>query len=210
MRKLIAAEAVITSAGIIGNAILVEDGRVSAVGQHRDLTRSDIVEERYPGAFITPGFRDAHIHAVPYAALLSGCSLKSAASIDDLIDRLARFAATQPPNSPIVATRFDDESLRDGRLPNRHDLARAVPDRPAVIYRYCGHVAVANSAALAASNIDGRTSDPEGGSLDRLDGIPTGVLRETAAGLIVASNSSIHDEFRTIVESWMPMRLVDP
>ena len=29
-------------------------------------------------------------------------------------------------------------------------------------------------------------------------------------GLIVASNSSIHDEFRTIVESWMPMRLVDP
>ena len=184
MRKLIAAEAVITSAGIIGNAILVEDGRVSAVGQHRDLTRSDIVEERYPGAFITPGFRDAHIHAVPYAALLSGCSLKSAASIDDLIDRLARFAATQPPNSPIVATRFDDESLRDGRLPNRHDLDRAVPDRPAVIYRYCGHVAVANSAALAASNIDGRTSDPEGGSLDRLDGIPTGVLRETAAGLI--------------------------
>lgn len=29
-------------------------------------------------------------------------------------------------------------------------------------------------------------------------------------GLIVASNSAIHDEFRTIVESWMPMRLVDP
>ena len=29
-------------------------------------------------------------------------------------------------------------------------------------------------------------------------------------GLVVASNASIHDEFRTIIESWMPMRLVDP
>jgi len=29
-------------------------------------------------------------------------------------------------------------------------------------------------------------------------------------GLIVASNSAIHDELRAIVESWMPMRLVDP
>jgi myo-inositol-1(or 4)-monophosphatase len=29
-------------------------------------------------------------------------------------------------------------------------------------------------------------------------------------GLVVASNGVIHEEFRTIVESWMPMRLVDP
>ena len=29
-------------------------------------------------------------------------------------------------------------------------------------------------------------------------------------GLLVSSNGRIHDEFRTIVESWMPMRLVDP
>jgi myo-inositol-1(or 4)-monophosphatase len=29
-------------------------------------------------------------------------------------------------------------------------------------------------------------------------------------GLVVASNGHIHEEFRTIVESWMPMRLIDP
>lgn len=184
MKRLIAAEAVVTSAGVLGNAVLVEDGRVAAIGDHAELSRSDLVEERYPGAFISPGFRDAHIHAVPYAALLAGCSLKNSASIDDLVDRLARYTATQPPGSPIVATRFDDESLIDGRLPNRDDLDRAVPNRPAVIYRYCGHVAVANSTALAVSGIDASTQDPEGGSLDRLDGTPTGVLRETAAGLI--------------------------
>jgi len=184
VKKLIVADAVVTSAGVVGNAVLVDNGRVAAVGDRAELGRSDLVEERYTGAFISPGFRDAHIHAVPYAALLAGCSLKSATSLDDLVDRLARFAATQEPGSPVVATRFDDESLVDGRLPNRTDLDRAVPDRPAVIYRYCGHVAVANSAALDASGIDASTPDPEGGSLDRLDGVPTGVLRETAAGLI--------------------------
>jgi predicted amidohydrolase YtcJ len=184
VKRLIVADAIVTSMGVRGNAVLIEDGRVAAVGDHGDLRRSNLVEERYPGGFLSPGFRDAHIHAVPYAALLAGCSLKRAASIDDLVDRLGRFAATQPENAPIVATRFDDESLAEGRLPDRHDLDRAVPDRPAVIYRYCGHVAVANSAALAASGIDATTPDPEGGSLDRHDGAPNGVLRETAAGLI--------------------------
>jgi len=29
-------------------------------------------------------------------------------------------------------------------------------------------------------------------------------------GMVVSSNGFIHDELRTIVESWMPMRLVDP
>ena len=29
-------------------------------------------------------------------------------------------------------------------------------------------------------------------------------------GLVVASNGAVHDEFRSVVESWMPMRLVDP
>ena len=62
-----------------------------------------------------------------------------------------------------VALRVDDEHLAEQRLPSRFDLDRAVPDRPAVIYRYCGHVAVANSMALEASGIDVETPEPEGG-----------------------------------------------
>ncbi|HSJ70648.1 MAG TPA: inositol monophosphatase family protein [Acidimicrobiia bacterium] len=29
-------------------------------------------------------------------------------------------------------------------------------------------------------------------------------------GLVVASNSVVHDDLRTVIESWMPMRLIDP
>jgi predicted amidohydrolase YtcJ len=187
---LVSAEGVITSDGRIGDAILVEGGNVVAIGSRSDLVTPHVTEERYPGAWIIPGLRDAHLHPVPYAALLSGCSLKTAGSIDGLVQRLAAYAAGIPTDSPVVATRFDDEHLTEHRLPTREDLDRAVPDRPAVIYRYCGHVAVANSRALAASGITADTPDPDGGTIDRdRDGQPTGVLRETAAGLITPALS---------------------
>ena len=185
MKRLIAADAVVTGGGTAGTAILLDDGVVAAVGSHRDLRGPGIAEDRFPGATIIPGLRDAHIHAVPYAALLEGCSLKSAATIEDLQDRLATYAAGLGPNAPVVATRLDDETLAERRLPRREDLDAAIPDRPAVIYRYCGHVAVANTTALTMSGITRDTRDPEGGIIDRArDGTPTGVLRETAVGLI--------------------------
>ena len=188
MKRLITADGVVTSSGRVGNAVLIDGASVVAVGDSQDLHGADTVESSYPGGTILPGFRDAHIHAVPYAALLDGCSLKTATSMEDLIHRLATHARGLPADRPVVATRMDDESLAERRLPDRSDLDRAVPNRPAVIYRYCGHVAVANSEALRRSGIDASTPDPEGGSLDRdADGVPTGVLRETAAGLVTPS-----------------------
>ena len=185
MRKLITAEAVVTGLGTVGDSVLIDDGRVVAVGNRGDLTSTAIFEERYPGAFIIPGLRDAHLHAVPYASVLWGYSLKAATDIADLQDRLASQAGSRGEGLPLVATRLDDESLAEGRLPTRGDLDAAVSDRPVVVYRYCGHVAVANSAALSASGIDMSTRDPEGGTIDRDSaGIPTGVLRETAMGLV--------------------------
>lgn len=188
MRTVLVADAVLTGRGAVGNAVAIENGQVAAVGESQEIVRDGDHVVVYDGGFITPGFRDAHIHAIPYAALLTGCSLKSADSITDLINRLATFARSQPSGTPIVASRFDDECLIEQRLPTRADLDTAVPDRPAVIYRYCGHIAVANSRALADSGIDAATPDPDGGIIDRSEsGEPTGVLRETAAGLIATS-----------------------
>ncbi|MGI9666130.1 MAG: amidohydrolase [Acidimicrobiia bacterium] len=183
--KVVSAQSVVTGAGRAGSAILIDGARVAAIGERDDLLASGRSEEQFPGATIVPGFRDAHIHAAPYASLLAGCSLKNATSIDDMIERIAAFADTIDPESPVVATRLDDEHLQEGRLPGRADLDRAVPDRPLVIYRYCGHIAVANSFALDQSGISAATDDPDGGSIDRDQaGRPTGVLRETAASLI--------------------------
>ena len=172
----------------LGHALAIDDGVVVGIGAKRDLYQPGDHVIDFDGGHIVPGFRDTHIHAIPYAALLSGCSLKSAVSMDDMLDRLGRYARSLPAGAPVVASRLDDESLRERRLPTRDDLDRAEADRPVVIYRYCGHVAVANSVALKMSGIDANINDPEGGVIDRdSTGTPTGVLRETATGLIAGA-----------------------
>lgn len=188
MIRIVTADRVVSLSEAEGNAVRIENGRIAAVGSRNDLLRDGEIENSFPGGTIIAGLRDAHIHAVPYSALLRGCSLKSATTIEDLKNRIVTYARTLPAGTPVVATRLDDESLSERRLPNREDLDAAISDRPVVIYRYCGHVAVANSTALSESGITGKTRDPDGGVIDRdTFGRPTGVLRETAVGLIAGA-----------------------
>ncbi|MEN8238971.1 MAG: amidohydrolase, partial [Actinomycetota bacterium] len=186
--RVVTADRVISPSGVAANAVRIDNGRIVAIGSRKDLRGTGAVEDTFVGGTLVAGLRDAHIHAVPYSALLRGCSLKSASTMEDLRDRLVEHARSLPQGSPVVATRFDDESLAERRLPTRSDLDAAISDRPVVIYRYCGHVAVANSKALTESGIADATRDPEGGVIDKdTNGQPTGVLRETAVGLIAGT-----------------------
>lgn len=173
------------------DAVLIDGGRVAAVGRSADLGAEGLATECVEGV-IAPGFCDAHLHPVGYAAALSRPSLKEAVDFDQVADLLAEAAASMPAGSAVIALRLDDETLAEGRLPDRRLLDRAVPDRPAVAIRYCGHVSVANGPALDLAGIGPGTPDPEGGSIDRdSGGHPTGVLRETATQLVAAALSHL-------------------
>ncbi len=186
-RRLIWADAVRTPVGLVGDAVLIEDRSVAAVGRAADLRADGTAEFGYPGAVIVPGLRDAHFHPVTYAAALARPSLKSAADFDEIGERLRDAADRLPAGAPLIAFRLDDESLAEGRLPTRGDLDRLLGRRPILLHRYCGHVAVASTAALDLAGLSPDAPDPPGGSLDRDDsGAPTGVLRETAVELVAA------------------------
>lgn len=124
-------------------------------------------------------YHDHHIHPIGYATLVNGLELMDSVDLADLTARVARFADTV--EGAVIGHRLNDEGLAEGRLPTRDDLDDVVGDRPTLLYRYCGHIAVANSAALSLAGVESGTPDPEGGSFDRdPTGEPTGVLRETA------------------------------
>jgi predicted amidohydrolase YtcJ len=124
-------------------------------------------------------YHDHHIHPLGYATLVNGLELMDSADLGDLLSRVSRFA--EGIEGPVIGQRLNDEGLAEGRLPMRTDLDDVIGDRPVLLYRYCGHIAVASSAALSLAGIDSDTPDPEGGSIDRDPaGRPTGVLRETA------------------------------
>lgn len=177
-RRAISAHRVLGPVPSGSTHLVVSDGTIESVGGPDRA--GDLSVTSHAGATIVPWFVDSHLHPLGYAALMYGTSLMESESIDHLIDRLAQAAASTPSAGAVMAQRFDDTRL--GRMPTRIDLDRAVPDRPALIYRYCGHVAVANTAALELAGIDAATPDPAGGTIDRDgDSVPTGVLRETAA-----------------------------
>ena len=185
-RRLIVADGVRMPSGNVGTAVLVSGGKIETVGSAEALGGT-VVEDRYPGCTIVPGLRDVHLHPIGYAAVIGGMSLDGISSLDALGEHLSAMDARLPNRAPLLAMRLDDESLVERRLPTRQDLDAAVPDRPVLIHRYCGHIAIANTAALAMIGIDRRTPDPPGGLLDRAaDGEPTGVLRETAIDLVSA------------------------
>ena len=87
-RRLIVADSIQTPSGIAGNALLVEQGSVAAIGDRLDLAHPGLAEERYPGGVVVPGLRDAHFHPVVYTAAISGITLKSAVDFADLSQRL--------------------------------------------------------------------------------------------------------------------------
>ena len=131
-------------------------------------------------------FHDHHFHPMGYAQMKTGLELMDSANLDQVKARVS--ARAEQTSGAIIGQRLNDEGLAELRLPTRTDLDEAVPDRPVVLYRYCGHIAVANSIALTLAGIDAGTADPPGGTFDRdRTGLPTGVLRETA--LLVIGNA---------------------
>ena len=131
-------------------------------------------------------FHDHHFHPMGYAQMKTGLELMDSANLDQVKARVS--ARAEQTSGAIIGQRLNDEGLAELRLPTRTDLDKAVPDRPVVLYRYCGHIAVANSEALRLAGIDASTPDPPGGAFDRdRTGFPTGVLRETA--LLVIGNA---------------------
>jgi predicted amidohydrolase YtcJ len=194
MATLITADVVRTASGRIGNAVLLDGPAIAAVGDADVLRRSGAREEAFPGGAIVPGLRDAHFHPIGYAASLARPSLKQAADFADLAEMLGEAASGAPPGAAVIGLRLDDESLTEGRLPDRRFLDGLFPDRPVLLVRYCGHVAVANSRALDHAGISSATADPEGGIIDRDPaGIPTGVVRETAIEPLTAALAPLEE-----------------
>jgi hypothetical protein len=134
-------------------------------------------------------YHDYHFHPLGYAGLVAGLDLMDAADLGEVMSRLA--ARADQVDGAIIGQRLNDERVSERRLPNRNDIDDVVGDRPVLLYRYCGHVAVANSAALSLAGIDADPTQPEGGSFDTdASGRATGVLRETAIAVVSAALAS--------------------
>jgi predicted amidohydrolase YtcJ len=170
-------------------ALAVDGERIAAVG-----SRADVAPAVRPGArtidlggrTMVPGFNDAHAHAWKVGQLLTDVlDVRGVGSLASLQASLRGFAARRPEATWLQARGYNEALMAERRHPVRDDLDAAVADRPLLLTRVCGHVAVANSRALDVAGVGPASAPPPGGRIDRgPDGRPTGLLSETAMGLV--------------------------
>jgi hypothetical protein len=136
---------------------------------------------------VLPGLTDAHFHFQGWALSRRDLPLAGLASRQAVQAALGQRAGEVPPGQWIQGQGWNESDWPEPRLLTRHDLDAVAPRHPAVLWRSDLHLATANSLALRLAGIDGRTSDPEAGVIDReADGQPSGVLRDRAIDLVDA------------------------
>jgi predicted amidohydrolase YtcJ len=134
-----------------------------------------------------PGFNDAHVHLVDGALRKLTVDLTGVKTLDKLRERLQARVEKAGPAEWIVGSGWDETVWPVKTTPKRWDLDQGSEGHPVFLVRIDEHIAVANTKALQLAGITLASRDPEGGHIDRNEnGEPTGVLRETALGLVRA------------------------
>jgi predicted amidohydrolase YtcJ len=175
----------------IAQAVAIAGGKIIAVG-----TNADIVKLAGPktqridlkGHALTPGLIDAHAHfnwggaERLYELDLSYPGTKT---IPQVRAKLAERVAQSKPEAWIQGVEWDGGKLEEKRNLSAKDLDPVTPKNPVYLNHATGHFGVANSLALQMANITKDTKDPPGGTIDRYpNGEPTGILKESAQGLV--------------------------
>ncbi len=171
------------------NAVAVKDGRIVAVGSDNEC-RAALGKECEPidlrGRALLPGFIDTHLHPVLLAYFDMNVDLRGTSSIEEALDKMCDADRITAPEAWVVGLQYDEQSMREPRLPTRHDLDAACPAHAAIVIKHDGHMVIANTKAIQISGVSAETGDPDGGVIDREpSGYPAGPFRENAVPLIL-------------------------
>lgn len=171
------------------DAVAIQGGRIIAAGSRQAVEALAGPSTRrvdLGGRLAIPAFNDAHQHLLPMGLGMLNVNLRpeEVRTLDELLSRIKAAAQRVPKGQWVLGRGYDHDVLDVGRHPTVDELTAAAPDNPVFITRTCGHMGVANAAALAVSEIGHNTPDPEGGVIERRAGRLTGLVQERAMRLL--------------------------
>lgn len=170
-------------------AVAVIGERIVAVGSTQEIEawrgpKTLVIDAG--GKLLLPGFNDAHVHFIEAGAQLEAVPLNDATSAQEFARRVAGQAKATPKGEWILNGGWDETKWNPPQLPTKNLIDPFTPDNPALIYRYDGHMALANSIALRMAGITSQTPDPPGGVIVRdANRNPTGALKDAARELVL-------------------------
>lgn len=182
---------VFTADNRLADAFVVDDGRFVFAGKTQEARKTypDAACVDLGGKFVCPGFNDSHMHLLELGSVLMQAQLAPHSdSLAHVLEALSAFVQAHPQEPFILGRGWNHDDFTDERrYPVREDLDRICPDKPVLITRACGHVAVANSAALRLAGIDVCAPQVDGGRVvTDASGKPNGVLEENAIPLVAS------------------------
>ncbi|MEX0704773.1 MAG: amidohydrolase [Planctomycetales bacterium] len=177
-------------------ALAISGGRIAAVGSQDEIgrwigPRTRVID--LAGKLAVPGFIEGHGHFLMLGETRRQLDLTSAKNWGEIVEQVRAAAAKAQPGDWVVGRgwhqeKWDRPKSEAATYPTHDELSRASPDNPVLLVHASGHMSIANAAALRAAEVNRDTEPPPGGEILRNDaGEPTGVLRETAQGLVRAA-----------------------
>ena len=163
-------------------------GTIVGLDDDLDGLRAEVVHD-LRGAFVVPGFHDAHQHLSDRGHELRRCDVSpaTAPTLDDLYAAIARYARRLDEDAWVVAVGFDDSKLE--RQPDREGLDAAAGGRPVWMVHANHHSGMLSTTAIRRLGYDDprELPDVDNGWVERRDdGDPTGVIAERALELVHA------------------------
>src|SRR4051812_38260142 len=165
-------------------AVAVLGDRIVSVGSNSEVNswrspHTKVIDAH--GKLLLPGFNDAHVHFISGGALLEQIDLKNTTNREAFIRKVAEYVARTPKGEWVLGGNWDDQRLTPVELPTKEWIDPVSPNTPVFIYRYDGHMSLANSVALKLAGITRESKDPPGGVIVRDgSGEPTGLLKDAA------------------------------
>ncbi len=169
-------------------AVAVLGERIVAVGSATEIaawrgSTTRVIDAG--GRLLLPGFDDAHVHFMSGGSQLASVQLKDARSAEEFVRRIGERSTHTPRGEWITQGDWDETLWAVPRLPTRQMIDPVTGDTPVFVSRYDGHMGLANTAALKAAGITGKTPDPPGGTIVHdAHGEPTGALKDAAEDLM--------------------------
>lgn len=168
-------------------AMAIDDGKILAVGTNQEIMKAYDAEQTLDaeGQPVYPGFIDAHAHFLAYGRSLFSVDLSGAASWDEVVSRVKKFADEHPNELWITGRGWDQNLWTAKTFPDNNDLNTLFPNRPVLLTRIDGHAAIANQKALDTAGLAAGATIA-GGTIETKNGKLTGLLIDNAVDLVSA------------------------
>ncbi|MDZ4699937.1 MAG: amidohydrolase [Rhodothermales bacterium] len=197
-----AADLVLTNGRIVSvdslvpeaRALAVRGDRIVALGTEEEIASyigdsTQVID--LAGRLAIPGLIEGHGHFLGIGEAKMILDLTKARTWQEMVDMVAEAVQQAEPGAWILGRGWHQEKWdetpagsADG-VPTHHTMSAASPENPVYLTHASGHASFANALALELGRVSPETPDPAGGEIVHdAQGEPTGLLRETAQGLV--------------------------